>query len=93
MNIKPSAAIRQNYNEIASLCKTTGEPVYLTKNGEGDRVVMDIDAFTRREKMLQLREELLTVEEERLHGEPDYTVDEVASMMEQAIREVRHAGA
>lgn len=93
MNIKPSAAIRQNYNEIASICKTTGEPVYLTKNGEGDLVVMDIDAFTRREKMLKLREELLTVEEEQLHGEPDYTVDEVASMMEQAIREVRHAGA
>ncbi len=93
MHIKPSAAIRQNYNEIASICKTTGEPVYLTKNGEGDLVVMDIDAFTRREKMLRLREELLTVEEERLHGEPDYTVDEVASMMEQAIREVRHAGA
>ena len=93
MNIKPSAAIRQNYNEIASICKTTGEPVYLTKNGEGDLVVMDIDAFTRREKMLKLREELLAVEEERLHGEPDYTVDEVASMMEQAIREVRHAGA
>ena len=93
MNIKPSAAIRQNYNEIASICKTTGEPVYLTKNGEGDLVVMDIDAFTRREKMLKLREELLTVEEERLHGEPDYTVDEAASMMEQAIREVRHAGA
>ena len=93
MNIKPSAAIRQNYNEIASICKTTGEPVYLTKNGEGDLVVMDIDAFTRREKMLKLREERLTVEEERLHGEPGYTVDEVASMMEQAIREVRHAGA
>lgn len=93
MNIKPSAAIRQNYNEIASLCKTTGEPVYLTKNGEGDLVVMDIDAFTRREKMLKLREELLTVEEERLHGEPDYTVDEVTSMMERAILEVRHAGA
>lgn len=93
MNIKPSAAIRQNYNEIASICKTTGEPVYLTKNGEGDLVVMDIGAFTRREKMLKLREELLTVEEERLHGEPGYTVDEVTSMMERAILEVRHAGA
>ena len=93
MNIKPSAAIRQNYNEIASLCKSTGEPVYLTKNGEGDLVVMDIDAFTKREKMLKLREELLTVEEERLHGEADHSVEEVASMMERAILEVRHAGA
>lgn len=56
MNIRPSGAIRQNYNEISELCKKTAEPVYLTKNGEGDLVVMDIEAFTRREKMLQLRE-------------------------------------
>ena len=45
MNIRPSAAIRQNYNEIAELCRKTAEPVYLTKNGEGDLVVMDIEAF------------------------------------------------
>ena len=92
MNIKPSASIRQNYNAIAQLCKSTGEPVYLTKNGngEGDLVVMDIDSFTRREKMLKLREELLAVEEDRLHGAPDHSVDEVASMMEQAIQEVCH---
>ena len=87
MNIKPSASIRQNYNDIAELCRSTGEPVYLTKNGEGDLVVMDINSFTKREKMLKLREE------DRLHGAPDYSVDEVASMMDQAIRETCHAGA
>lgn len=59
MNIRPSEAIRQNYDEIAELCRETGEPVYLTKNGEGDLVVMDIENFTRREKMLKLREQLL----------------------------------
>ena len=59
MNIRPSAAIRQNYNEIADLCRKSMAPVYLTKNGEGDLVVMDIDSFTRREKMLELRENLL----------------------------------
>lgn len=68
MQIKPSASIRQNYNEISALCKSTGMPVYLTKNGEGDLVVMDIKAFERREKMLRLREELLSVEEDRLAG-------------------------
>ena len=73
MNIKPSANIRQNYNEIAELCKKTGEPVYLTKNGEGDLVVMDINAFSRREKMLKLREELISVEEERLAGGVDFS--------------------
>ena len=76
MLIKPSAAIRQNYNEISELCKTSKEPVYLTKNGEGDLVVMDIDSFARREKMLKLREELISVEEARLNGSRGYTLDE-----------------
>lgn len=50
MNIRPSAAIRQNYNEIADLCRKTAEPIFLTKNGEGDLVVMDIETYNRREK-------------------------------------------
>ena len=87
MNIRPSAAIRQNYNEIAELCRKTSEPVFLTKNGAGDLVVMDIESFERREKMLKLREELLSVEEDRAAGKKGYTVKEVASMMRNAIRE------
>jgi prevent-host-death family protein len=92
MNIRPSAAIRQNYNEIAELCRRTEEPVFLTKNGEGDLVVMDIETYSRREKMLKLREELLAVEEDRLHGAKGYTVDEVAAMMRDAIREAAGNG-
>jgi len=90
MQIKPSARIRQNYNEIAALCKSTGEPVYLTKNGEGDLVVMDIEAFNRREKMLKLQEELLAVEEDRLAGRVGTTPDELDSYLESIIDEVEH---
>lgn len=90
MNIRPSATIRQNYNEIAELCRKSCEPVYLTKNGEGDLVVMDIESFTRREKMLKLREELLTVEENRLSGEKDYSVSEVTELMRKAISEAQN---
>ena len=90
MLIKPSASIRQNYNEIANLCRSTGEPVYLTKNGEGDLVVMDIRAFTRREKMLKLREELLAVEEDRLSGRAGTTPDELDIYLESIIDEVEH---
>ena len=82
MHIKPSASIRQNYNKIAALCKSSGEPVYLTKNGEGDLVVMDIVAFTRREKMLQLREQLLSVEEDRLSGYKGKSLEELDSYLE-----------
>ena len=90
MLIKPSASIRQNYNEIAALCKSTGEPVYLTKNGEGDLVVMDIEAFSRREKMLKLREELLAVEEDRLAGRAGYTPDELDKYLDGIIDEVEN---
>lgn len=69
--IKPSAAIRQNYTEIANLCKETGEPVFLTKNGEGDLVVMDIAAYDQREKQLELREKLVEIEELRKAGAQD----------------------
>lgn len=87
MNIRPSAAIRQNYNEIAELCRRTQEPVYLTKNGEGDLVVMDIESFERREKMLKLREELLAVEEDRLAGNKGYTLEELEAYLDKIIEE------
>ncbi|MFC4770072.1 type II toxin-antitoxin system Phd/YefM family antitoxin [Effusibacillus consociatus] len=90
MIIKPSASIRQNYNEIADLCKSSGEPVYLTKNGEGDLVVMDIETFSRREKMLKLREELLAVQEDRLAGRAGVTPDELDDYLEGIIDEVQH---
>ena len=83
MNIRPSAAIRQNYNEIADLCRETAEPIFL----------MDIETYNRREKMLKLREELLSVEENRMRGSEGYSVDEVTSMMRSAIKEAAGHGA
>lgn len=88
MNIRPSAAIRQNYNEISTLCKQTGEPVYLTKNGEGDLVVMDTESFSRKEKMLKLREQLLAVEEDRISGIKGVSLNELESALDKIIEEV-----
>ena len=88
MNIRPSAAIRQNYNEIADLCRKTAAPIFLTKNGEGDLVVMDIETYNRREKMLKLREELLAVEEDRMAGRVGCTLDELDAYLDDMIAEV-----
>lgn len=87
MNIRPSASIRQNYNEIADLCRKTSEPVFLTKNGEGDLVVMDIETFSKREKLLKLREELLAVEEDRIAGKIGCTLDELNAFLDDIIAE------
>ncbi|NBI66423.1 type II toxin-antitoxin system Phd/YefM family antitoxin [Pseudoflavonifractor sp. 60] len=87
MNIKPSAAIRQNYNEIAELCRSTGEPVYLTKNGEGDLVVMDIESFSRREKMLKLQEKLMEIERKRINGAEYCSLDDLEMELDKMIAE------
>ncbi len=85
--IKPSAAIRQNYSEIANLCKQTGEPVFLTKNGEGDLVVMDITAYDQREKQLELREKLIEVEEQRRAGIADIPACTVSENLRSRLKE------
>lgn len=92
MNIYPSAAIRQNYNKIADLCRETGEPVFLTKKGKGDLVVLDIDAWERERKALEIREGLLQAEARRLAGEKGYTIEETLDGMRQAVKEAADHG-
>lgn len=43
--IRSSADLRNNYNEISSLCHQFGEPVFITKNGKGDLAVLSIEAY------------------------------------------------
>jgi PHD/YefM family antitoxin component YafN of YafNO toxin-antitoxin module len=86
MIIKSSKAIRNGYRDISELCKRTREPVHLTVNGEGDLVVMDIAAFYRREKQLDIREQLLAVEADRLRGISDYPAREVIAEGRAALR-------
>lgn len=88
MQIRPSAAIRQNYNKIAELCRKTKEPIFLTKNGEGDLVVMDIETYNRREKMISLREKLLSIEEDRIEGRNGCSVDDLEVFLNGLIEEV-----
>ena len=45
--IRPSADLRNNYNEISSFCNTYNEPVFITKNGKGDLAVLSIEAYEK----------------------------------------------
>lgn len=45
--IRPSSDLRNNYNEISKFCHQYNEPVYITKNGQGDLAVMSIEAYER----------------------------------------------
>lgn len=83
MIIKPSTALRNDYQSLSSMVKETAEPIYITKNGEGDMVILSIEAFERREEMLKLRERLLYSEQERLSGARTYSLEEILGMLKE----------
>jgi prevent-host-death family protein len=87
MLIKASAALRNDYATISALAKETKEPIYITKNGEGDLVLMSIDAFEKREQMLQLRARVLQAEQERIEGQPTISVSEARKRLRERTSE------
>ena len=82
MIIKPSTALRNDYGVISALAHNEAEPIYITKNGEGDLVVMSIEAFEEREETLKLRARLEAADTARLAGAPTYTLEESRKRLE-----------
>lgn len=58
--IRPCADLRNNYNEISKICHETKEPMYITRNGTNDLVVLSDEAY---ETMVKTTKE---TEEERI---------------------------
>lgn len=88
MIIKASATLRNDYASISNLAKESKEPIYITKNGEGDMVLMSIDAFEKREQLLQLRAKVLQAEQERLDGAQTLSVAEARRKLRERVNEV-----
>ena len=84
--IKPSSELRKNYNNVAEICRVNKVPVFLTRNGEGDMVLMDIESYGRREENLAAAERLVAAEMARLMGTQGYTLDQFKTNMKQAIK-------
>ena len=72
--IKPSAYLRNNYNEVSEFCHSRHEPVFITKNGHGDLVVMSIAAYEKfcgRYELHHLLDEAFEDEDARRHTDFD----------------------
>ena len=49
VRIRPVSDLRNNFADISRMVHKTSEPVFLTKNGYGDMVVMSIEAYERKQ--------------------------------------------
>ena len=72
--IKPISDLR-NYSEVLKDIKS-GSPVYLTKNGRGRYVILEMEDYEKKEAAIALITEL---EKGRISGEKEgrYTLEEV----------------
>jgi len=67
-SIRPISELRNNANEISDFCRQTREPVYITRNGTGDMVVLNIEEYERQIALIDLYGKLAVAEQEIASG-------------------------
>ena len=63
MQIVPIRDLR-NTNEISERCKNSSEPIFITKNGYGDMVIMSMETYQRTVEMAEVYKKLIEAETE-----------------------------
>lgn len=79
--IRPISDLRNNFSQIEELCHRQGEPVFITKNGVGDLVVMSLALYEQQQALLDLYRKLGEAEAEAARGESGISHDEMIREM------------
>ena len=85
--IKPISDLRNNFTEISELCHREGQPVFITKNGTGDLVVMSIAKYEQMEAQLDLYQKLGVAQYESISSGKRYSHEEVMANLRKKIDE------
>lgn len=84
-NIRPISDLRNNANDISEFCHKTREPVFITKNGVGDMVVMSVETYERQQALISLYAKLAEAEEEIANGAEGEDFFEVARQLRNSV--------
>jgi len=84
--IRPVSDLRNNFAEISKTVHETAQPVFLTKNGYGDMVVLSMEAFQNMQFESEVYFKLLEAEKEAEHTNKRYSSKDVLKAMKEAIR-------
>jgi prevent-host-death family protein len=85
--IKPISDLRNKSNEISKLAKDSNEPIYITKNGEGDLVVMSMNHYSKMQLKLDLLSKLSIAQKQKSAGDTGNSLKQVMSKIRTMINE------
>lgn len=92
--IRPCADLRNNYNEISRICHETKEPIYITKNGTNDLVILSDEAYdtiikTKSETEEERIERLVSEKFDKHYATFEEFKEELARQLEEASNSIK----
>jgi prevent-host-death family protein len=85
--IKPISDLRNKANEISEIAHHCDEPIFITKNGEGDMVVMSISHYSKLQMKLDLYSKLAVAQSQKAAGDKGKTLSGVIKDIRKMIHE------
>ncbi len=87
--IRPSADLRNKYNEISKICHETNEPVFITKNGYNDLVILSNEAYESMEETAEERvDRLLSEKFDKYYSSFEEFKEDIRRNVEIALKEI-----
>lgn len=87
--IKPISDLRNKSNEISELANNSNEPIFITKNGEGDLVVMSMSYYSKLQLKLELLGKLSIAQNQKADGNKGRTLKQVMADIRNSINASR----
>ena len=87
MVIKSATALRNDYDGMVKLSQERQEPIFLTRNGDGEMVFLPIELWEKREAELNLLAEMLRREQNLVAGTKTCSREEGGALTEEVVGE------